>query len=106
MYLSGIAHRLEREGVAKVDTKVLVAPAAGPAIVDLAHAFRADLVAMTSHGRGASRLLVGSVADKILRGTHCSILFRRTPVAKAASPRRAAHKKRVLAATRVPAAKR
>ncbi|HEX7546673.1 MAG TPA: universal stress protein, partial [Gemmatimonadaceae bacterium] len=63
--------------------------------------FRADLVAMTSHGRGASRLLVGSVADKILRGTHCSILFRRTPVAKAASPRRRAHNKSALVEKRV-----
>ena len=79
---------------------MLIAPSAGPAIVDLAQTFRADLVAMTSHGRGASRLLVGSVADKILRGTNCSILLRRTPVAKAAAPRRAAHKKHVLASKR------
>ncbi|MFI5244071.1 MAG: universal stress protein [Gemmatimonadales bacterium] len=99
-YLGGIARRLDREGTAKVETKVVIAPSAGPAIVELAQLFRADLVAMTSHGRGASRLLVGSVADKILRGTHCSILFRRTPVAKAASPRRAARKPRVLAAKR------
>jgi nucleotide-binding universal stress UspA family protein len=99
-YLTGIAHRLDREGAASVETKVLIAPSAGPAIVDLAQSFRADLVAMTSHGRGASRLLVGSVADKILRGTNCSILLRRTPVAKAAAPRRAAHKKHVLASKR------
>lgn len=100
-YLEGVARRLDREGAANVETKVLVAPSAGPAIVDLTRTFGADLVAMTSHGRGASRLLVGSVADKILRGTQCSILFRRTPVAKAASPRRHAHKKRALVEKRV-----
>src|ERR1035437_9640127 len=95
-YLEGVAGQLEREGAAEVETKVVMAPSAGPAIVDLAHQWHADLVAMTGHGRGASRLLVGSVADKILRGTHCSILFRRAPVAKAAAPRSHAHKERAL----------
>jgi nucleotide-binding universal stress UspA family protein len=96
-YLGAVAHRLDREGVAKVAKKVILAASTGPAIVDEATLFRADLVAMTSHGRGASRLLVGSVADKILRGTHSSILLRRTPVAKSAAPRRRANVKRLPA---------
>jgi nucleotide-binding universal stress UspA family protein len=36
-----------------------------------------DLIAMTTHGRGASRLLVGSVADKVIRATTCSLLLSR-----------------------------
>jgi nucleotide-binding universal stress UspA family protein len=36
-----------------------------------------DLIAMTTHGRGASRLVVGSVADKVIRGTTCSLLLTR-----------------------------
>ncbi len=36
-----------------------------------------DLIAMTTHGRGASRLLLGSVADKVIRGTTCNILMSR-----------------------------
>ena len=34
-----------------------------------------DLIAMTTHGRGASRMILGSVADKVLRGTECSVLL-------------------------------
>lgn len=36
-----------------------------------------DLIAMTTHGRGMSRLIVGSVADKVIRGTTCSLLLTR-----------------------------
>ena len=99
-YLAGIARRLEREGAAKVDPIVHVAPGAAPAIVELARMFDADLVAMTSHGRGASRLLLGSVADKILRGTHCSILLRRTPVPAKKPARRSAAGKRTATSKR------
>jgi nucleotide-binding universal stress UspA family protein len=37
----------------------------------------ADLIAMCTHGRGASRLLIGSVADKVIRGTQCHLLITR-----------------------------
>jgi nucleotide-binding universal stress UspA family protein len=36
-----------------------------------------DLIAMTTHGRGGSRLVVGSIADKVLRGTPASLLLLR-----------------------------
>ena len=77
-YLGGVARRLEREGARKVETTACVAASAGPAIVAIAREWNADLVAITSHGRGASRLVIGSVADKILRGTNASVLFART----------------------------
>ena len=46
-------------------------------ILRTAETEKCDLIAMTTHGRGASRLLLGSVADKVLRGTTCSILLAR-----------------------------
>ena len=37
----------------------------------------ASLIAMTSHGRGATaRLLIGSVADKVVRGATVPVLVR------------------------------
>jgi nucleotide-binding universal stress UspA family protein len=45
------------------------------AIVDCAEKERIDLIVMSSHGRsGLSRMLIGSVTDKVLRGTPCPIL--------------------------------
>jgi len=49
----------------------------GETIAAVAIERNADLVAMTTHGRGASRMLVGSVADKVIRGTTCSLLVTR-----------------------------
>jgi nucleotide-binding universal stress UspA family protein len=44
-------------------------------IVDCAEKERADLIVMSSHGRsGLSRMLIGSVTDKILRGSPCPVL--------------------------------
>ena len=47
----------------------------GDAIVEVATERETDLIAMTTHGRGASRMLLGSVADKVVRGTQCSVLL-------------------------------
>jgi universal stress protein A len=45
------------------------------AIVDCAERERVDLVVMSSHGRsGLSRMLIGSVTDKILRASPCPVL--------------------------------
>ena len=45
------------------------------AIVDCAEKEGVDLVVMSSHGRtGLSRMLIGSVTDKILRGGPCPVL--------------------------------
>jgi len=43
-------------------------------ILDLAKSWKADLIVMGSHGRtGFNRLLLGSVAEEVLRGAHCSV---------------------------------
>jgi nucleotide-binding universal stress UspA family protein len=45
------------------------------AIVDCAEKEAVDLIVMSSHGRsGLSRMLIGSVTDKILRGSPCPVL--------------------------------
>jgi nucleotide-binding universal stress UspA family protein len=45
------------------------------AIVDCAEREAVDLIVMSSHGRGGlSRMLIGSVTDKILRGAPCPVL--------------------------------
>jgi nucleotide-binding universal stress UspA family protein len=49
-------------------------------IVDFAEREGVDLIAMSTHGRsGMSRWLFGSVADKVLHGTHVPILLVRPP---------------------------
>ena len=44
-------------------------------ILDCADSEHVDLIVMSSHGRsGLSRMLIGSVTDKILRGASCPVL--------------------------------
>ena len=51
------------------------------AIIDCADNERADLIVISSHGRtGLSRMLIGSVTDKLLRGARCPVLV--VPVGK------------------------
>ncbi len=53
-------------------------PAAAPAIVHCAEAHDVDLVVMGTHGRrGVRRLLVGSVAEEVLRTAPCPVLTTR-----------------------------
>jgi nucleotide-binding universal stress UspA family protein len=52
-------------------------------IVRRAEAWRADLIVVGSHGRsGIARALLGSVAERVVRHAHCSVLVAR-PVSKA-----------------------
>lgn len=55
--------------------KVVDAGQAFRCIVACAEKENADLIVMSSHGRsGLSRMLIGSVTDKILRGAPCPVL--------------------------------
>ena len=76
-YLDRIATELRRAGTA-VTTRVAVHLQVAPGILEAAAAERADLVALATHGRGAiPRLVLGSVANKVVRGAETSVLVLR-----------------------------
>ena len=61
--------------------KVVDAGDAYGAILDCADSEHVDLIIMASHGRsGLSRMLIGSVTDKVIRGASCPVLV--VPVKK------------------------
>ena len=72
--LDDLARSLERDGL-KVETDVVIGERIANAILEMAKAKSADLIALTTNGRGASRFVVGSVADKILRASHLPLLL-------------------------------
>lgn len=75
-YLSGVADRLAGSGL-EIDTTV--ATDQHPAHAILEHAGD-DAVAMATHGRsGLGRALLGSVADKVIRGARGPVLALRPP---------------------------
>ena len=87
-YLDQVADRLRGHGQV-VETRIVLGPPA-ITILDYAHEHAADLIAMATHGRGGvARMLLGSVADKVVRGSGTPVLLRR-PAAEVAQPRAAA----------------
>ena len=53
-------------------------------IIETAEAEHVDLIVMVTHGRtGLSHLMVGSVAERVVRTAPCPVLTIRPPVAKA-----------------------
>ena len=72
--LADVARSLERDGL-RVETDVVIGERVAHELLEMAKAKSADLIAMTTNGRGASRLVVGSVADKILRASHLPLLL-------------------------------
>ena len=59
----------------KVETTVLTSEFVGPAIVEHASESGADVIMMATHGRRAvERLLLGSVADKVVRESEVPVL--------------------------------
>lgn len=77
-YLRTVADRL-RAGGATVQTRVHVAEQPAAALLREAALVGADLIALETHGRGVSRLLIGSVADKVVRGSSIPVLVCRLP---------------------------
>jgi len=72
--LTGAAVDLGERTRCDVDPHVIVARHPAPAIVGFAKQYGADMIAMTTHGRGASRLVVGSVAGRVLRDAGLPVL--------------------------------
>jgi nucleotide-binding universal stress UspA family protein len=83
--LAQVARALAEQGVTDVGTHVIVATHIAREIIEFARRHHIDAIAMSTHARGASRLLVGSVADKVLRASGLPILLRR-PVAAGSEP--------------------
>jgi len=72
-YLAGVKEKLQKVGVGRIETHVWYGPAA-PAVVEAARVQKVDLIVMSTHGRsGFGRLIFGSVAESVLRGTRVPI---------------------------------
>jgi nucleotide-binding universal stress UspA family protein len=75
--LQSLVARLRSEGV-EVDARVVTAATSPSAILELAEGENVDLIALTTHGEGGlRRVLVGRVADKVIRGAHVPVLVLR-----------------------------
>jgi nucleotide-binding universal stress UspA family protein len=76
-YLEQVADRLRGRAL-RVKTRVAVAEQPASAILQEAENQGADLIALETHGRrGLSRLFLGSVADKVVRGASVPVLVHR-----------------------------
>ncbi len=74
-YLGTIAGKLKEEGSIKVRSEVLEGPAAD-GILGFAHREDVDLIIMSTHGRtGISKLLMGSVAEKVMLTTKRPVML-------------------------------
>jgi nucleotide-binding universal stress UspA family protein len=73
-YLERVATRMRQRGVS-VSTQMISARGVGEQILGLANAISADLIVVGTHGaRGVERMLLGSVADKVIRGATQPVL--------------------------------
>jgi nucleotide-binding universal stress UspA family protein len=73
-YLEGLGEPMAREGW-DVDWEVVVGRGIAAQVLALAEAGAADCIVVGTHGaRGVERLLLGSVADKIVRGAKVPVL--------------------------------
>ena len=78
--LGKVASALAERGVTEVTTTSLVAPAAASALLELAGREHFDLIVMATHARtGVARVLLGSVAEQVLRHAPCPVLTVHVP---------------------------
>ena len=77
VYLDRVAERVRASGVGVV-AKVTFGPSIATGLLELAEEDHCDMVALATHGAGGlKRALVGSVADKVIRGLHKPVLILR-----------------------------
>ncbi|MBX3172356.1 MAG: universal stress protein [Candidatus Eremiobacteraeota bacterium] len=83
-YLNARAHELREEGCC-VSTVVLPPGSPADRILDEVKKERADLIVVGSHGRtGLTRMLLGSVAEKLARHAPCPVMIARVQEVPAA----------------------
>jgi nucleotide-binding universal stress UspA family protein len=81
-YLEPLAHVLQDEGLRVCAEAVIATGPIADAIITFTHEKGGELVVMSTHGRtGPSRWLLGSVADRVVRGAGVPVLMVR-PIAK------------------------
>ena len=73
-YIRDVAGRIAEHGVTAIEQSVLIGDHPAQILLDVAKAHDIDLIALATHGRGMSRLVLGSVADKLLRGSTTPLL--------------------------------
>ena len=74
-HLTAVAREVRDYFGVDVETYVTVDGQVARAIIDFARAHDIDVIGMATHGRGASRLVLGSVVDKVLRGSDVPLLL-------------------------------
>jgi nucleotide-binding universal stress UspA family protein len=80
-YLDSVAHQLRARSF-QVNTRLIVNRPAAVAIAEATTTSSIDLIALETRGRGGmARLMLGSVADKVIRGAPSAVLVHH-PVAK------------------------
>ena len=73
-YLDRTAARLQSDGL-RVVTEIVISPLVANTILEVEESEQSRVVAMATHGRGGlSRLFLGGVADKVVRGADCPVL--------------------------------
>ena len=83
---AGLESQVKRAGIRCAEPQLEIAPAAGPVYAEIVR--RAEtggygLVVVGGHGAtGLARVLLGSVADKVVRYAHCPVLVARASPAK------------------------
>lgn len=76
-YLRDVAGRLQARGL-RAEVRVAIDDRPEEAILHEAEAAGAGLIALETHGRGGlARLVMGSVADKVVRSAHVPVLVQR-----------------------------
>lgn len=68
------ASHLAQSGI-QVETYTIVSEFPAQAILDAARAHAVDVIAMATSGRGASRIVIGSVTDKVMRASELPLLL-------------------------------
>jgi nucleotide-binding universal stress UspA family protein len=80
------AGTLREAGLEVGHQQVTVSAQPAQAIVECARAREAGMIVMATHGRGRSRLLVGSIAEKVRRATDLPVLLHRPRFARVPQP--------------------
>jgi len=80
-YLASVGKRFNQlQQQPDISTIVSASEIPAEEIIRISQETKADLVAMSTHGRGGfSRFAIGSVADKVMRGGHVPVLMVRAP---------------------------